>query len=62
MCTGRGFWGGFVKDYLVESDPCFSVGEFWDTMDYDMADLRWAPRTSHSLDEWACCSACWKHD
>eukprot|EP00898_Chlorokybus_atmophyticus_P003727 jgi/Chlat1/4355/Chrsp29S04511 len=36
----RGFWGGFVKEYLEVSDPCFAVGEYWDTMDYNMSDLR----------------------
>ncbi|KAF3431413.1 hypothetical protein FNV43_RR26144 [Rhamnella rubrinervis] len=30
----RGFWGGYVKDYMNASEPYFSVGEFWDSLSY----------------------------
>lgn len=30
----RGFWGGYVKDYLEASEPFFSVGEYWDSLSY----------------------------
>lgn len=30
----RGFWGGYVKDYLEASEPLFSVGEYWDSLSY----------------------------
>ncbi|KAK1305862.1 hypothetical protein QJS10_CPA10g00593 [Acorus calamus] len=30
----RGFWGGYVKDYLEASEPYFAVGEFWDSLSY----------------------------
>ncbi|MQL90766.1 hypothetical protein Taro_023367 [Colocasia esculenta] len=30
----RGFWGGYVKDYLEASEPFFAVGEYWDSLSY----------------------------
>ncbi|KAI3846543.1 hypothetical protein MKX03_008225 [Papaver bracteatum] len=30
----RGFWGGYVKDYLESSEPYFAVGEYWDSLSY----------------------------
>ncbi|KAG1367590.1 alpha-amylase 3, chloroplastic [Cocos nucifera] len=30
----RGFWGGYVKDYLEASEPYFAVGEYWDSLSY----------------------------
>lgn len=30
----RGFWGGYVKDYMDASEPCFAVGEYWDSLSY----------------------------
>lgn len=30
----RGFWGGYVKDYLDATEPYFAVGEFWDSLSY----------------------------
>ncbi|CAH9123882.1 unnamed protein product [Cuscuta epithymum] len=30
----RGFWGGYVKDYLENSEPYFAVGEYWDSLSY----------------------------
>ncbi|XP_061338783.1 alpha-amylase 3, chloroplastic-like isoform X2 [Gastrolobium bilobum] len=30
----RGFWGGYVKDYLDASEPYFTVGEYWDSLSY----------------------------
>ncbi|KAL9246416.1 hypothetical protein vseg_019954 [Gypsophila vaccaria] len=43
----RGFWGGYVKDYIDASTPYFAVGEYWDSlsytygeMDYDQDDHR----------------------
>ncbi|KAI3978016.1 hypothetical protein MKX01_032393 [Papaver californicum] len=28
----RGFWGGYVKDYLESSEPYFAVDEYWDSL------------------------------
>jgi len=30
----RGFWGGYVRDYIEASEPYFSVGEYWDSLSY----------------------------
>ncbi|XP_024995287.1 alpha-amylase 3, chloroplastic [Cynara cardunculus var. scolymus] len=30
----RGFWGGYVKEYMETSEPYFSVGEYWDSLSY----------------------------
>lgn len=30
----RGFWGGYVKDYIDSSAPYFAVGEYWDSLSY----------------------------
>lgn len=30
----RGFWGGYVKDYMDASEPYFAVGEYWDSLSY----------------------------
>lgn len=30
----RGFWGGYVRDYLDASEPYFAVGEYWDSLSY----------------------------
>ncbi|KAL2349294.1 hypothetical protein Fmac_003294 [Flemingia macrophylla] len=30
----RGFWGGYVKEYIDASEPYFAVGEFWDSLSY----------------------------
>ncbi|KAJ7943526.1 Alpha-amylase [Quillaja saponaria] len=30
----RGFWGGYVKDYIDASEPYFAVGEYWDSLSY----------------------------
>eukprot|EP00976_Prorocentrum_cordatum_P091489 1188560-Prorocentrum_minimum.AAC.1 len=30
----RGFWGGYVKEYLAGTDPKFAVGEYWDSLSY----------------------------
>ncbi|XP_031402932.1 alpha-amylase 3, chloroplastic isoform X2 [Punica granatum] len=35
----RGFWGGYVKDYLEASEPYFTVGEFWDSLSYTYGDM-----------------------
>ncbi|XP_025699161.1 alpha-amylase 3, chloroplastic isoform X3 [Arachis hypogaea] len=35
----RGFWGGYVKDYIQASDPYFAVGEFWDSLSYTDGEL-----------------------
>nr|XP_010925057.1 alpha-amylase 3, chloroplastic [Elaeis guineensis] len=35
----RGFWGGYVKDYLEASEPSFAVGEFWDSLSYTYGDM-----------------------
>ncbi|BBN06643.1 alpha-amylase [Marchantia polymorpha subsp. ruderalis] len=31
----RGFWGGYVKEYIEATDPAFSIGEYWDSLAYD---------------------------
>ncbi|GKV22435.1 hypothetical protein SLEP1_g32309 [Rubroshorea leprosula] len=35
----RGFWGGYVKDYLDASKPYFAVGEFWDSLSYTYGEM-----------------------
>ncbi|KAK4402929.1 Alpha-amylase 3, chloroplastic [Sesamum angolense] len=35
----RGFWGGYVKDYLEASEPYFAVGEFWDSLSYTYGEM-----------------------
>lgn len=35
----RGFWGGYVKDYMGETEPYFSVGEFWDSLKYTYDEM-----------------------
>ena len=30
----RGFGGRFVKEYIEQTEPHFSVGEFWDSLEY----------------------------
>ncbi|KAI9386907.1 hypothetical protein POPTR_010G092900v4 [Populus trichocarpa] len=35
----RGFWGGYVKDYLDASEPYFAVGEYWDSLSYTYGEL-----------------------
>ncbi|KAK4481620.1 hypothetical protein RD792_012524, partial [Penstemon davidsonii] len=35
----RGFWGGYVKDYLESSEPYFAVGEFWDSLSYSYGEM-----------------------
>ncbi|KAE9605500.1 hypothetical protein Lal_00025343 [Lupinus albus] len=35
----RGFWGGYVKDYLDASEPYFSVGEYWDSLSYTNGEM-----------------------
>ncbi|KAG8366299.1 hypothetical protein BUALT_Bualt17G0061900 [Buddleja alternifolia] len=35
----RGFWGGYVKDYLESSEPFFAVGEFWDSLSYSYGEM-----------------------
>eukprot|EP00850_Spirogloea_muscicola_P015054 SM000112S23996 [mRNA] locus=s112:205571:213129:- [translate_table: standard] len=31
----KGFWGGFVKEYIEASKPAFSIGEYWDSLAYE---------------------------
>eukprot|EP00249_Psilotum_nudum_P024116 c29097_g1_i4 orf=478-3012(+) len=31
----RGFWGGYVKEYIEATDPAFVVGEYWDSLAYE---------------------------
>ncbi|TKY69722.1 Alpha-amylase 3 [Spatholobus suberectus] len=40
----RGFWGGYVKDYIEASEPYFSVGEYWDSLSYSTGE------TDHNQD------------
>ncbi|XP_043704732.1 alpha-amylase 3, chloroplastic-like isoform X2 [Telopea speciosissima] len=35
----RGFWGGYVKDYMQASEPYFAVGEYWDSLSYTYGEL-----------------------
>lgn len=35
----RGFWGGYMKDYMEASEPYFSVGEFWDSLSYTYGEM-----------------------
>ncbi|KAI4384241.1 hypothetical protein MLD38_002421 [Melastoma candidum] len=35
----RGFWGGYVKDYLDASEPYFAVGEYWDSLSYTYGEV-----------------------
>ncbi|CAA6671705.1 unnamed protein product [Spirodela intermedia] len=35
----RGFWGGYVKDYLEASEPYFAVGEYWDSLSYTYGQM-----------------------
>lgn len=31
----RGFWGGYVKEYIEATDPAFAIGEYWDSLAYE---------------------------
>lgn len=33
--TVRGFWGGWVKEYIESSKPSFAIGEYWDSLAYE---------------------------
>ncbi|KAK9052138.1 hypothetical protein SSX86_028766 [Deinandra increscens subsp. villosa] len=35
----RGFWGGYVKEYMEASKPYFSVGEYWDSLCYTYGEM-----------------------
>ncbi|XP_058764076.1 alpha-amylase 3, chloroplastic [Vicia villosa] len=35
----RGFWGGYVKDYMDATKPYFSVGEYWDSLSYTYGEM-----------------------
>lgn len=35
----RGFWGGYVKDYLEATQPYFAVGEYWDSLVYTYGEM-----------------------
>nr|XP_043638843.1 alpha-amylase 3, chloroplastic [Erigeron canadensis] len=35
----RGFWGGYVKEYMEASKPYFSVGEYWDSLSYTYGEM-----------------------
>ncbi|KAL9665470.1 hypothetical protein QQ045_020890 [Rhodiola kirilowii] len=35
----RGFWGGYVKDYIDSSEPYFAVGEYWDSLSYTYGEM-----------------------
>ncbi|XP_050236433.1 alpha-amylase 3, chloroplastic isoform X2 [Mercurialis annua] len=35
----RGFWGGYVKDYMDASEPYFAVGEYWDSLSYTYGEM-----------------------
>lgn len=31
----RGFWGGYVKEYIEATIPAFAIGEYWDSLAYE---------------------------
>ncbi len=31
----RGFWGGYVKEYIEATKPAFAIGEYWDSLAYE---------------------------
>ncbi|MCO5602610.1 hypothetical protein L7F22_056744 [Adiantum nelumboides] len=31
----RGFWGGYVKEYIEATSPAFAIGEYWDSLAYE---------------------------
>jgi len=35
----RGFWGGYVKDYLAATEPYFALGEYWDSLSYTYGEM-----------------------
>lgn len=35
----RGFWGGYVKDYIEVTEPYFAVGEYWDSLSYSYGEM-----------------------
>ena len=35
----RGFWGGYVKDYIQGSEPYFVVGEYWYLLSYTYGQM-----------------------
>lgn len=35
----RGFWGGYVKDYISATEPSFAVGEYWDSLSYTYGEM-----------------------
>ncbi|XP_010259617.1 PREDICTED: uncharacterized protein LOC104598963 isoform X2 [Nelumbo nucifera] len=35
----RGFWGGYVKEYIEASNPAFAIGEYWDSLAYEGGNL-----------------------
>ncbi|KAM1280137.1 hypothetical protein TB2_020666 [Malus domestica] len=35
----RGFWGGYVRDYVDASEPYFAVGEYWDSLSYTYGEM-----------------------
>lgn len=35
----RGFWGGYVKDYIDSTEPYFAVGEYWDSLCYTYGEM-----------------------
>lgn len=37
----RGFWGGYVKDYILASEPYFAVGEYWDSLSYEYGEMEY---------------------
>jgi len=31
----RGFWGGYIKEYIEATKPAFAIGEYWDSLAYE---------------------------
>lgn len=35
----RGFWGGYVKEYIEATSPAFAIGEYWDSLAYEGGNI-----------------------
>lgn len=35
----RGFSGGYVKEYIEDTNPAFAIGEYWDSLAYEGGNL-----------------------
>ena len=44
----RGFWGGYVKEYIEATDPAFAIGEYWDSLAYEGGNVCYNQGTIYS--------------